>query len=204
MPQSDSGIPYPSGSAAPAGAADMMAMAGFLDVHTVLHATDEADRDAKWGDFPAPVLVASKDRPAVWLKVGNAGTSADWRTVWSDTGWVTTGFSPTTANFSTTSAKVRAVGDTVFFRGEFVAAQDYNCYSDATTQAGNIPGDPQITTLPGAYLPTEQLVAYAQSSFGSFGVRLYTDGKLRLTDGPTGATLTTGTILFVCTSWVRG
>lgn len=98
MPQSDSGIPYPSASAAPNGAAALMEMAEFLDVHTVLHATDEADRDARWGDVPAPVLVASKARPAVWLKVSNNGTSLDWRTVFEDTGVLVDGTQITPAS----------------------------------------------------------------------------------------------------------
>ena len=202
MPNSASGIPYPAGSTAPAGAAQMQALAEFLDGRTVLPATDETNRDELYGDYPAPVVVASKARPAVWLKVADTGTSADWRTVYQDSGWVTTGFTASTANFTITSAAVRRIGSVVHFRGEFNAAQEFACFEAISDQAGNIAGDPLIVIMPSGYAPTDPVTKYAQSSFGSFGTRVYTDGSIRLTDGPPRAHLLAGTSLKIDASWV--
>lgn len=202
MPTSDSGIPYPSGAAAPAAAADMMAMALFLDDHTVLTATDEADRDARWGTMPAPVIVASKARPAIWLKVADTGTASDWRTVWSDPGQVTTGF-VAGASFSIVSAWVRRVGALVDFYCSATASADLGPTSDGNIHAGNLAGDPVVLSIPAAYAPPVTTPVLISSSFGSWGGRVLPGGEVRIYDGPPGATLSDGDFVTVRGNWLR-
>lgn len=202
MPTTDTGIPYPSGAAAPAAAADMMAMAEFLDGHTVLTATDEADRDARWGALPAPVLVASKVRPAVWLKISDTGTSADWRTIWSAPAQVTTGFTAGT-NFSIVTAYVQRIGAVVDFYASLTAGADFGPTSGSGIHAGNLAGDPVMLTIPTAYTPPVVTPVLVSSSFGSWGGRVLAGGEVRLYDGPPGATLSDGDFLTIRASWLR-
>lgn len=77
-----SDLPYPSGAAAPAAAADLMALALALDNGALLTATDEAERDTKYGTVPAGALVAVGAGAAmqVWIKTG--ATAGDWTLVW--------------------------------------------------------------------------------------------------------------------------
>lgn len=68
-----SGLDYPIPSSAPAGAAQLFAMAVSARGKTVVHAVDAADRDAKYGSgsgttVPDGTLVSSPDVPALWLK----------------------------------------------------------------------------------------------------------------------------------------
>lgn len=202
MPTSDSGIPYPAGPYAPDGAAQLMAMAEFLDLHTVLHATDEANRDALWGDFPAPVLVLSKARPAIWLKVADDGLATDWRTIWSDSGQVTTGFTVGT-NFTLVSAWVRKTGGAVDFFAQLTASADFGPTTPSNIHAGNLAGDPIILTIPAAYAPPVQTPVLVSSSFGSWGGRVQTDGKVQIYDGPPDATLSDGDFVTIHANWRR-
>lgn len=84
------GLPYPASGDAPAGAAAIMALVQALagasgSATPVLRATDSANRDSKYGGTatPAGVIVVAAATSEVWLKVGTAGTSADWVTIYS-------------------------------------------------------------------------------------------------------------------------
>lgn len=202
MPTSDTGIPYPAGSAAPAAAADIMLLAQYLDEHTVLYASDEADRDALWGTLPAPVVVVSKARPAIWLKVSDTNTSADWRTVWSDPGQQSSGFAAGT-NFSIVSSWARKVGIFVDCYLIVTANADFGPTNSSGVHAGNLAGDPVMVTIPTAYAPPVVTPVLLSSSFGSWGGRVQPSGNVMIYDGPPGATLSDGDFVTMRASWLK-
>ena len=188
------GFPYLLTGDAPDLAGITWAMAQWADSGDVLlQATDEADRDAKYSDVPAPALCISKSRPAVWLKTGDTGTSADWKTVWSDSGWVTTGFTAS-PSFSVTLAQVRRVGLTVHFAALLTATTDFGPTNDSSNiHAGNLAGDPVLITLPSGFRPSAGSVpTMVSASFGSWGARILSSGAVSLLDGPPGAMLSNG------------
>lgn len=159
--------------------------------NVLLKATDEADRDAKYANVPAPALCISKSRPAVWLKTGDSGTSADWQVVWSDTGPVDTGF-VTNASFTKNSATVRRVGAQVTFAAFMTAAVDLGPTNDSGIHAGNLAGDPTVIVIPSEFAPTDPVPCLVSASFGSWGARIIQTGAVSLLDGPPGATLSNG------------
>lgn len=196
------GFPYLLTGDAPDLAGLTWAMAQWADSGDVLlQATDEADRDAKYSDVPAPALCISKSRPAVWLKTDDTGTSADWQVVWSDSGPVTAGFT-TNSSFAKNSATVRRVGSHVYFAAFMTCQTDLGPTNDSGIHAGNLAGDPTIITLPAGYAPTDTVPVLASSSFGSWGARILSSGAVSLLDGPPGATLSSGDNVTLYASYV--
>lgn len=69
-----SGLDYPANTAAPSGAAQLMALALSGRGKTIRTAADEADRDAKYGagsatTAPDGMIVVAPAVPAVWMKL---------------------------------------------------------------------------------------------------------------------------------------
>ena len=200
MPNSDSGVPYPSDLFAPDGAAQMMALAYFLDNHTVLHATDEADRDALWGDFPAPVVVVSKSRPAAWLKVADAGTSTDWRVIYEDTGWVTDG-TPFAA------ATGFEAGETLFRRKNGIVHAAFSLNRTgadiASNSSGNI-ANVQVGSLTTPFRP-KGYAGLQVTSVGQYvGVFAFESGSVSLGHMLPSVSWDNGTLIRCSGMWIAG
>lgn len=103
------------------------------------------------------------------------------------TGNVTTGLTVpadwTLLSFSADKmGKLAAVNITVTKK---TAATAFTTASGA--HAGNLVGDPLVCTIPAGYRPANTQAVIGSSSFGSWGVRINTDGTCNLFDGPPGA-----------------
>ena len=69
--------------------------------------------------------------------------------------------------------------------------------------AGNLAGDPLMCTLPAGYRPDTTIPVMLTTSFGTWGARITTDGKITIYDGPPDASISTsdnitfGTMFFI-------
>lgn len=183
-------IPYPTGSDAPAAAADMMALVMAMDARLVLPAVDEADRDAKYSDAPVSSMVVSGESKKIWLKTGPGPT--DWLTVYADTGWVTEGF-VVQDGWSITSIKARRNGVNTDIRGEFVRTGD-DIESGPT---GNIT-DEAIVSVPPQFRPEPgqlDVLGIARAQYTSGAIQAYNSGMIRILDLHSGASIPTGDFL---------
>lgn len=183
-------IPYPSGSDAPAAAADMMAAFMSLDDRLVLAAVDEADRNARYADAPVSSLVVSGQSQKIWLKTGPS--ALDWLLIFGDTGWVTTGF-VVQDGWSVTSIKARKRGVDIDVRGEFVRTGD----DIEAGPTGNI-ADTAIVSLPPQFRPEPgslDVLGIARSQYSSGAIQAYNSGAIRLLDLHAGASIPNGDFL---------
>lgn len=170
-------IPYPSGSDAPAAAADMMALVMAADSRLVLPAIDEADRDARYYDAPASSLVVSGQSQKIWLKTGPE--SAAWKLIFGDTGWVTEGF-VVGSGWSMGGMKARRHVDTIDIRGYVTRTGDDLRADDE----GNL-GDTTVVSVPPQFRPESgdlDIIGTARSQYSSGAVQLYSSGDIRLLD----------------------
>jgi hypothetical protein len=116
--------------------------------HKIMHwAADQAERDVLYAAAVAPVLVSSPT--AIWLKTSGSGGGSVWKTIWSDTGSVTTGFTNGT-DFTVSGGYVRKMNNLVQFTINTLRANT----TLAINSSGNIVGDPTMFTLPTGYWPT--------------------------------------------------
>lgn len=145
MPQTPlSKTPYPSGSDAPAAAADMMGAFMSIDAKLVHPAVDEADRNDRYGTAPLSTLVASGESEKLWMKTGPGSSS--WMEVYADSGDVTEGFT-TEPDWSIGAyAFARKWGPMVEVCAELI----YNGEDEITDNAspGNISPDFTVVTVP--------------------------------------------------------
>lgn len=188
MPNTPLGkIPYPSGSDAPAAAADMMALVMATDSRLVLPAIDEADRDAKYSEAPVSTLVVSGESKRIWLKTGPGPT--DWLTVYYDTGWVTEGF-VAQDGWSITSIKARRNGVNTDIRGEFLRTGD----EIRATNTGHLE-DVAVVSVPPQFRPEpDQLdvLGIGRSQYTSGAIQAYNSGMIRILDLHAGAGIENG------------
>src|SRR5215216_8188764 len=130
--------------------ADFSEYANAID-HKIVHwAEDQADRDVLYAAAAAPLFVASPT--AIWFKVSGSGGTSVWKTMWSDTGAVTSGITAG-PDFQYVSGYVRKIFNIVFFTVQVQRKNsdiNINEYNHATSP-GNIPGDPVAFTLPTGY-----------------------------------------------------
>jgi hypothetical protein len=120
--------------------------------HKIVHwVDDQAERDSVYAAAVAPVWVACPT--ALWLKISGSGGSSIWKTVWSDSGPVTTGLVAGT-DFQYASGYVRKINNLVTFsisvvrKNSSITAAAYNSGSP-----GNITSDPVCVTLPVDFRP---------------------------------------------------
>lgn len=183
-------IPYPSGSDAPAAAADMMAIVQALDAKLVLPAVDEADRNARYAEAPVSTLVVSGESKRVWLKTGSGPT--DWHTIYYDTGWVSEGF-VVQDGWSLNKIGGRTHGPTTEIRGELVRTGD-----DLTaTNTGHLP-DQTLVSVPPQYRPESDelsVLGVARSQRTSGTIELHPSGNVNLLDLHANSTIDNGGVL---------
>lgn len=188
-------IPYPSGSDAPAAAADMMAMLAVMDDRLVLKAVDAADRDARYGDATTGSVCTAVTEPTettdlsciVWVKTG-AGP-ADWTEIYSDTGWISTGFSYQSGWGAGTYAKSRRVGKMCEVRVRMIRTGE-----DITASAtGHLP-DVNVVSVPPHLRPNDgDYVTFPARSYLTTGTcSLYSNAMVTLTDLHPNSTISTG------------
>lgn len=140
--------PIPASSDAVVIPADFVAYTDSVDHKTMQWVTDQAERDVKFAAAAAPLLVGSPT--AVWLKTSGSGGGSVWKTIWADSGAITTGFTNGT-DFIVSGGYVRKLNNN--FVQLTVQAQRKNS-ALSVSAAGNIVGDPVMFTLPTTYWPT--------------------------------------------------
>lgn len=188
-------VPYPSGSDAPAAAADMMALAMATDPRLVLPAIDEADRDAKYADAPVSTMVVSGESRKIWVKTGPAPT--DWWTVYERQEY-RTGFTAL-SNWELDSAK--AIRNTYTTE---VRIRAIRTGPDLVADSkGNIP-DQDIVLVPADIAATVQefLVVGTFKALSTSGAgSIKTDGIIKLYDMHAGSTITNGEMIWFSATW---
>lgn len=200
MPQTPLGqIPYPSGTQAPAAAADMMEAFMHLDARTILPALDAADRDARYAAAPPSSLVVSGPSTSIWLKTGEG--PADWQDIYTDTGWIEEGFTIPEGWGIRNKLRARRVTDTIEIRADLVR-------NGADIQApdhGDI-GDTTVLSVPAQFRPL--LGSYAVGNFRasrtSGGTTLNGQGDVVITDMHPNTRIATGDFLLFSFFFLRG
>lgn len=170
-------VPYPSGSDAPAAAADMMAAFMALDDRLVLKAVDEADRNARYAEAPTGSFCVSGESTTVWFKTGPGPT--EWFTLYSDTGWVDQGFTVFNGWELQTVRGRRKAGNTEI-RGQVLRTGD----ALSANSTGHLP-DTDVISVPPQLRPEPGLPAITgqgRASTTSGTVELYATGQIRLVD----------------------
>lgn len=170
-------VPYPSGSDAPAAAADMMAAFMAMDDRLVLKAVDEADRNARYAEAPTGSFCVSGESKMVWFKTGPGPT--EWFTLYSDTGWVEQGFTVFNGWELQTVRGRRKAGFTEI-RGQVLRTGDA-----LTANASGHLGDTDVVSVPPQLRPESGLPAVTgqgRASVSSGTVELYATGQIRLVD----------------------
>lgn len=197
------GAPYLDGEDAPDLAGITKQIADWTaGGRVVLHAVDEAERDALYSSVPSPALCVSAARPALWIKTGDTGTSADWQTVWSDTGWVATGV-VAGGSFTLVDSRLRRIGDLVQAYVTLTCNVDLGPTNASGIHAGNLAGDPTVFTLPAGWDPDYPIPVNVHASFGTWGGRILSgSGICVVMDGPTAATLSNGDNVTVCATYL--
>jgi hypothetical protein len=145
------GDPVPAPEDQVAIPADILAYAEAIG-HKIVHwVDDQAERDSVYAAHVAPVWVACPT--ALWLKISGSGGSSVWRTVWYDSGPVTTGLVAGT-DFTYASGYCRKINNMVTFsisltrQTSSITMAAYNAGSP-----GNIASDPVCVTLPVDFRP---------------------------------------------------
>lgn len=183
-------VPYPSGSDAPAAAADMMAAFMALDDRLVLKAVDEADRNARYAEAPVSTIVISGQSRRAWIKTGTGPT--DWYDWLYDTGWVGEGFTVYDGwNLATVEARKR--NGYVDLRGEVTRSGD----GLTASSNGHLPNIDVITVPPQFRPETGKLAITGQGKtpVTSGAIELYASGRLALCDLHPNSTLSNGDYL---------
>lgn len=199
MPETPLGkIPYPSGSQAPAAAADMMAAFMDIDARLVLQAVDAADRDSRYATAPSGTLVASGPSKSIWMKIG-AGP-ADWKDIHTDTGWIEKGFTLGDGWDVRNKLRARRWTDLIEIRGDLVRtgpdiqALDHGDISD--TRIVSVPAE--FRPLLGSYC-----VGNFRSSRTSGGTTLNGQGDVVITDMHPSTRIATGDFLLFSYFFLR-
>ena len=194
MPTTAHGAPYPNPLDGRAVPADLMALAEWVDSHQNYTALNSADRDSRYADLPPGLTVASSTEPFyVWLKVG---TGNSWRTLYSDTGWITSGFTagPEFENVDS-SFRISQSNVDLYVRCTFTGT------TYTAGAAGNMP-DKLLITLPATILPLQHFVnGWWNGGPTGGGARITTSGNLYLLSILGNSVLTNGDTVDFTASW---
>lgn len=164
--------------------ADFSAYAEAI-AHKIVHwVADQAERDVLYAAAAAPVWVSSPN--ALWLKVSGSGGGSVWKTVWYDSGTVTTGFANApSGDFVVSGGYVRKQGNLV--QGTILTQRKNTTLS--VNGSGNIVGDPIMFTLPTGYWPTVTTPGTSRWNQAGGIVEVDTSGVCRILSGTTSYTI---------------
>jgi len=167
--------------------ADILAYAESIG-HKIIHwVDDQAERDSVYGTAAAPVWVACPT--ALWLKISGSGGTSVWKTVWSDSGIVTTGIVAGT-DFQYSTGYVRKINNIVFFSITLIrktTALTIAAYNAASP--GNIASDPVCVTLPAGYWPDRDVECVWRGSTCDGACEVNSSGGVELISGTPSATI---------------
>lgn len=188
-------VPYPSGTDAPAAAADMMGLVMAMDDRLVLKAVDEADRDSKYGEAPVSSLVVSGQSRKVWLKTGEGPT--DWFTIYERQEY-TEGFTVqpgweieyvrAVRNTSTTEVRIR-----VLRTGDDIIINSSGNFNDVKVM--DLP--PEVSnTIDGV-----QVMAPWRATRTGGTARITIGGGVWMCDGHSNSEVPTGESVWISSTW---
>lgn len=173
----------------------MMGAFMFMDDRLVLKAIDAADRNARYGDAPTGSICTSVSAPTetadmsctVWVKTGDGQT--DWTEIYSDTGWISSGFSYQSGWGAGTYAKSRRVGKLCEVRVRLVRTGG----DIQASPTGHLP-DVNVIALPEHLRPNDgDYVTFPARSYLTTGTcSLYSNAMVTLTDMHPNSTISTG------------
>lgn len=162
--------------------ADFALYANEID-HKIIHwAEDQADRDVLYASAAAPLFVVSPT--ALWFKVSGTGGGSVWKTLWSDTGNVTSGITAG-SDFLYVSGYIRKIFNIIFFTVQVQRKNsqvNINNY-DHGTSPGNITGDPVAFTLPTGYWPDHVVECTWRGNTCDGTAEVNTNGTIELLSG---------------------
>lgn len=185
--------PIPTGPEAPDAPAQFLRLIEALDEHTILWATNAAERDSLYAGVKPGTIVASTTAPwAVWHK-----TNTGWNSVFEDTGW-----KPISdvwgADFDDVGSKYRIKNSLtqVKIRLQYVG-------SSVTAPAGGNIDDITLGILPDQAKPIgeQEPSVFVASTCG--WITAYVNGDVKITHMISGGTLSTGTVLYSSLSYLR-
>lgn len=195
------GWPYDSAQDAPDGAAQMLRLitavnAGGGNASPILHAVDAADRDAKYPNPNPGAICTTTGAPwTIWFFTNT------WLEVFSDSGWITTGFTAGSGWSIGSYMRASKVGVSVFIEGEvtYTAAADLRGAASTDPSPGNLSPDQTVVTVPPKFCPggtNNGGVAGQGKASGTGGsVQLYPSGNVVLSDITTNGKISTGDFL---------
>jgi hypothetical protein len=157
--------------------ADFSAFAEAVEHKIMQWVADQAERDVLYAAAAAPVLVGSPT--ALWLKISGSGGGSVWKTLWQDSGSVTTGFTNGT-DFTVSGGYVRKMNNAL------VQLTVTTLRANTTlgiSGAGNIVGDPIMFTLPTGYWPTITTPGIVRLNTGEALCEIDTSGVCRILAG---------------------
>lgn len=202
MPQSPlSKVPYPSGSDAPAAAADMMAMVMGMDDRLVLPAVDEADRDAKYADAPVSTMVVSGESRKIWVKTGPGIT--DWWLVYGREEY-RTGFTALTGWEIDTAIAIQNTYTTEVRLKLLRTGDDITASNPDQTSPGNIGPDIDVCYAPAQVAKTISnflVVSTYKTNTTSGAASIKVDGLIRIYDAHTSGIIRSGDTLWFSAAW---
>lgn len=177
--------PYPTGPEDANLPADFMALAEALDIHTVLTATSSADRDSKYAGIPAGALVTCAAAKTTWLSLG----SGAWTTLYSDSGWVTSGFTMATGWSSAFSGacKMRRIGAIV----NVTVQVEWSGATLVSDSSAGMADSPMLTLSTNRPSLDQSAIGRAPSTSGTVSLSA-TTGLMTLKDLHSGSTLPSG------------
>lgn len=146
--------------------------------------SSKAERDANYDGYPAGGIVVCPQLKTVWLSLGKTSGVQGWNVTYSDTGWVTTGFSygPNFSAYSTGSVRARRKGPLynlrvqVTYNGEDTITADNN----SGNQPGNIVDQIVLAGIPSDFIPPDEQISNFAATYTNGAARLQTDGVVKL------------------------
>ena len=192
-------VPYPSGSDAPAAAADMMAAFMSMDDRLILKAVDEADRDSKYADAPTGSFCVSGESKMIWFKTGPGPT--EWFTLYADTGWVEEGFTAYSGWEIENVSGRRKAGITE------IRAQVTRTGDPITANASGHTPDRDVVSVPPQLRPasgTPAITGQGRAFTTSGTVELYVSGNIRIVDLHANSSIETGDYLRMSLIYMEG
>lgn len=164
------GWPVPASTQAPAGAAQMLALASAIDGDAPLAVTTEADRDTRFGTLTKGIVYTTQAPWKVWLRTGST-----WAEVYSDTGDLT--------NLLTKDTSAGLDAQIQHFRVRNGVAELAVQLYDSTgtgTNTGNI-GNRAFGSLPQQYCPVYQAALSTAALGDILAAQVLDDGRCSVT-----------------------
>lgn len=171
------GDPLPAAPDAVLIPADIAAYAESV-LHKIVHwVADKAERDVLYAGAVAPIIVGCPT--AVWIKISGSGGGSVWKTMWADSGAITSGFT-NGPDFTVSGGYVRKINEALV---QLTVTTLRATSALSIAASGNIVGDPIMFTLPSNYWPTITTPGLVRLNTGEALCEIDTSGTCRILAG---------------------